>query len=168
MGAFTVTVEELPGREFNDELTARGCTHESIDHVGQMHPITVWVGSPEPPHTGDVVSDTNAREFRCDCGDIGDAESELHPRDWSVARRKKLKNGPGLSDLTVGRVRSAWLVVVEQGDANCPVERCGLIDIGYKEGEFQQRVYRHAGSVAGASDNSRMAERRNYCNRIKA
>lgn len=97
-----------------------------------MHPITVRIRSPEPPLTGNLVCNTKAGEFRCDSGDIGDPESELHPRDWLVARGKELKNRSGLTDMTVDYVRSAWLVVVEQGDADRPVERCRLVDIGYK------------------------------------
>lgn len=41
-------------------------THESTDHVGQVHPITVRVRSPDPPHTGDFVWNAEAGEFRCD------------------------------------------------------------------------------------------------------
>lgn len=46
-----------------------------------MHPITVRVGGPEPPHTGDLVLGTKARKSRGDCGDIGYAKSQLHPGD---------------------------------------------------------------------------------------
>lgn len=75
--------------------------------VRQVHPVTVWVGSPEPPHTGNLVFDAKVGDFCCDGGDIGHDESELHSGDWSVARREKLQNGTGLSDLTVDQVRSA-------------------------------------------------------------
>lgn len=108
-----------------------------------MHPVTVRVRSPEPPHTGNLVFDAKASEFCCDCGDIGHDESELHPGDWSVARREKLKNGTGLTDLTVDQVWSTWLVVVKELDADSAVECCGLVYIDHEEGEFQQRMCSH-------------------------
>jgi hypothetical protein len=67
-----------------------------------MYPVPVRVHSSEPPHTGDLVTDTKAREVRCDCGDVGYAESELHLRDWFVARRKELENGTGDLDGSIG------------------------------------------------------------------
>lgn len=81
-------------------------------------------------------------------------ESELHLRDWFVPRRKELKDGTGLADMTVDCVWSTRLVVVEQGDAYGAIESCGFVDIGYIEGEFQQRVGCHSVSLAGPSDNS--------------
>lgn len=119
-----------------------------------MYPVAVRVHRPEPPRTGDLVFDAKAGEFRCDGYDIVDAESELHLRDWSVARRKELKNGTCITDLTVDQVWSARVVVVEQCDADSAVERCGLVHVGYKQREFQQRVCSHGASVAALSDNS--------------
>lgn len=63
-------------------LTVR--THfrcESTDYICQMHPVTVWISSAEPPNTGDLVSNSKAGEGRCDFGDIGYAKSELHSGD---------------------------------------------------------------------------------------
>lgn len=97
-----------------------------------MHPITVRIRGSEPPHTGDLVSDTKTCEFRCDCADVGHYESELHPGDRSVPRRKKLKNGTGLACVTVDYVWSASMIVVEQRDAYGAVEGCGVVDIAYK------------------------------------
>lgn len=125
-----------------------------------MYPVAVRVPSAEPPRAGDLVFDAKAGEFRRDCGDIGYAESELHPCDWSAARRKELKNGTGLTDVTVDHVWSAWVVVVEQRDAYRAVERCGLVHVADKQAEFQQRVCGHGASVAGPSDNSWLSKNR--------
>ncbi|ORJ52607.1 hypothetical protein [Mycobacterium simiae] len=101
-----------------------------------MYPVTIPVFSPEPPHTGDFEIEAQARKFRRDCGDIGYAEPELHFCNWPAPGRKKLKDSAGLADMTVDYVWSAWLVVVEQGDAYGAVERCGLFDIGHEEGDL--------------------------------
>lgn len=108
----------------------------STKYVRQMYPVTVRVCSPEPPHTGDLVTDTEAREVRCDYGDVGYAESELHLCDWFVACRKELENGTGIADMTVDQVWSASLVVVEESDSYRAVERCGLVDVADEKGEL--------------------------------
>jgi len=119
-----------------------------------MHPVAIRVLRAEPSRTGDFVIDPEEREFRCDCGDISHAESELYTGNWSVAPGEELKTGACRTDLTVDEVRPARLVVVEKLDAYRAIERRGLVNIAYEQRKFQQRVCRHGASVARLSDNS--------------
>ena len=98
--------------------------------------------------SADAVADVV--ESMGDCGDIGDTESELDAGDREVSCRVNLDGGAAECAVVMPWV--SWFFDEKQVDAQRRVEGERTVNVGHKEGQFEQTGSIHPAMVSPGTD----------------
>jgi len=115
-----------------------------------MNTIPIGVPGGQPVSQRQFIKNADVVESMGDCGDIGDTESELDAGDREVSCRVNLDGGAAECAVVMPWV--SWFFDEKQVDAQRRVEGERTVNVGHKEGQFEQTGSIHPAMVSPGTD----------------